>query len=332
MKSILEADVSGKKVIVWTDLDVPVESGVVTDDTRLKASAKTVNYLKDKKASVLMIGHLGRPKGRDPLLSFQLIANKLETILNSKVEIIDEIKTPQTSLVLLENIRFWPEEEKKDQKFVKQIAKLGDIYVNDCFATSHHAGATMIYLPKLLPSFAGINLLKEVQELGKVFDQPARPLVAIIAGAKLETKLPAIYNLAKVADTVLVGGKLMFEADRATLPENVLIAHDDVDGKDIGPKSIGLFRGEINKAKTIVWNGTLGVYEKSKYMSGTAAVAAAVVDSQAYRVVGGGDTIAALNKLLLIDKINFVSTGGGAMLEFLGGKKLPGLAALGYYD
>ncbi|MEX0622130.1 MAG: phosphoglycerate kinase [Candidatus Woykebacteria bacterium] len=328
MRSVEEADVSGKRVIVWADLDVPIENGHVTDDTRLQVATATIKWLKGKRASILLLGHLGRPKGKDLSLSFKPVTEKLTQLLGSKVELLEEIKPPQTDLAVLENIRFWPGEEKKDKNFAKQIAGLAEIYVNDCFATSHHAGATMIYIPSLLPAFAGINLLREVQELGKLFDRPARPLVAIIAGAKLETKLPAIYNLSKVSDTVLVGGKLMLEVDRRTLPENVVAAYDDLDGKDIGRKSIDLFNDEIKKAKTIVWNGTLGMYEDSKYMNGTAAVASAVADSKAYSIVGGGDTIAALNKIGLLDKIKFVSTGGGAMLEFLAGKSLPGIEVL----
>jgi 3-phosphoglycerate kinase len=328
MKSIEEIDVSGKKTIVWADLDVPVENNKVADDTRLKAAMQTLSYLRSKDAAILMIGHLGRPHGRDDTLSFKPVAKKLEELLESKIEFLEEIKRPQTNLALLENIRFWSEEKAVDQKFAQEIAKLGQIYVNDCFATSHHDGATMRYLPKFLPSYAGLNLVREVKELRKVMENPARPLVAIIGGAKLETKLPAIYNLAKIADKVLVGGRLMFEVSRRALPENVVVAHDDIETKDIGEGSIKLFQDIICTAKTVVWNGPMGMFEDDEYIGGTEQIAKAVIEADTYTVIGGGDTIAALNKLGLLSKINFVSTGGGAMLEFLAGKDLPGLKAL----
>lgn len=328
MKSIEGIDVSGKRIIVWADLDVPVENNRVVDDTRLQAASQTLSHLRSKDAAILMIGHLGRPKNRDSTFSFKPVAEKLGEILGFEIEFLEEIKQPQTGLTMLENIRFWPGERVVDQKFAQEIAKLGQIYVNDCFATSHHDGATMRYLPKFLPSYAGLNLVREVEELKKVMESPARPLVAIIGGAKLETKLPAIYNLAKVADKVLVGGKLMLEVEIRSLPENVVVAYDDIETKDIGPNSRKLFKELIAGACTIVWNGPMGVFEEDKYMEGTKEVAASVVESKGYTVVGGGDTIAALNKLGLLDKINFVSMGGGAMLDFLAGKKLPGLEAL----
>jgi phosphoglycerate kinase len=328
MKSIEEANVSGKKVIVWADLDVPVKEGKVLDDTRLMAASRTLDFLQDKGASILIIGHLGRPKEREASLSFKPVDGKLGEILGSKIELLDDIKQPQTNLAMIENIRFWPEEKTLDQNFARRIADLGQVYVNDCFATSHHEGATMQYLPKFLPSYAGLALMKEIEELNKVLEKPVRPLIAIIGGAKLETKMPAIYNLAKIADKVLVGGKLMFEAERRSLPENVVVAHDDIETKDIGQNSINLFGGLVGGASTIVWNGPMGVFEEDEYMKGTKEVAVSVIESKGYSVVGGGDTIAALNKLGLLDKINFVSMGGGAMLDFLAGKKLPGLEVL----
>ena len=328
MRFIKEANVSGKKVIIWTDLDVPVENGAVVDSTRLENATLTLNYLRKAGASILMVGHLGRPKSKEPSLSSEPVAKRLGEVLESKVEFLDEIKVPKSNLAMLENIRFWPGEKANDPNFAREVAKLGQIYVNDCFSTSHHEGATMLYLPKLLPSYAGIIVEKEVRELSKLFQNPARPLVAIIGGAKIETKLPAIYNLAKTADKVLVGGRLMFEVERRSLPENVVVASDDLDTKDIGVMSINLFKELISSAKMVVWNGPMGMFEDAKYMKGTKEIAVSVVKSNSYSVVGGGDTISALNKLGLAKKINFVSTGGGAMLDFLAGKKLPGLEAL----
>jgi phosphoglycerate kinase len=320
--------VEGKKVIVWTELDVPVENGTVVDNTRLKAAAKTLNYLREKGASILMLGHLGRPKGKEPSLSLRPVAISLGDILGVEVELLEQIKPPRSGLAMLENIRFWPAEEAKDPSFAQEIAKLGQIYVNDCFSTSHRAGSTMLYLPELLPSYAGMALEREVEELAKVIRSSQKPLVAIIGGAKIETKLPSIANLARVADKVLVGGRLMFEVGSMHLDNNVVVASDDIDTKDIGPKSIEIFSEIIKAAAMVVWNGPMGVFEEEKYASGTKAVAKVVTNSQAYSVVGGGDTIDALNKFGLLDKISYISVGGGAMLEFLAGKKLPGLEAL----
>lgn len=331
MRSIKEANVSGKRIIIWTDLDVPVRDDKVVDDTRLQRASSTLNYLRRKGASILMLGHLARPKGRDLTLSFKPVAKKLGQILESSVELLDELETPKSKLAMLENIRFWHGEVANEEKFAREIAKLGDIYVNDCFATSHHEGATMLYLPKLFPSYSGITLEKEIKELSKIIKNPQRPLVAIIGGEKVETKLPAINNLAKISDKVLVGGRLMFEVGGQILPNNVVVASDDIDQKDIGPKSIGVFTKLIETAKTIVWNGPMGIYEDKKYLEGTKQTAKAVTEGDAYKIVGGGDTIAALEKLGLLDKMDYVSTGGGAMLVFLAGKKLPGLAALGFY-
>jgi len=230
---------------------------------------------------------------------------------------------------MLENIRFWPGEEAKDNDFASQIADLGDIYVNDCFATSHRAFSTMLFLPKFLPSYSGITLEKEIKELSKVINEPYRPLVAIIGGAKLGVKLPVIDNLSKIADRVLICGKLMFEIESKDISKNVVVASDDIDKNDIGPKSIKNFIEIISQAKMVVWNGPPGIFEEEKYELGTKKIAQALVKPNIYSVVGGGDTIEALNKYGFLDKINYVSTGGGAMLVLLSGKKLPGIEALG---
>ncbi len=332
MKVLKEADVFGKRVIVWTDLDVPVEKGRVIDDTRLTHNTKTIRYLLENKAKILLLGHCGRPQGRDPSLSLKPICQRMSQLLGLEIELLPEISAPKSEMAMIENIRFWPQEKEKDEGFAENISKLGDLYINDCFSTSHHAGATMIFLPKFLPSYIGLSLEKETSELSTLIKNPKRPLVAIIGGAKLDTKLPAITNLSSVADTVLVGGKIMFEALKRELPQNVVVAVDDVEQKDVGPKTIELFKGYLNKAAMIVWNGPMGMIEKEEFMKGTQEVAKLVVESGAYSVVGGGETIEALVKLGFLDKISFVSMGGGAMLDFLSGKKLPGLEAIGYYD
>ena len=329
MKSVEEVDVDGKRVIVRCDFDVPVKDGKISDDTRVRDSLPTLKYLLSKGAKLFLISKLGRPKGKDPTLSLEIIISTLSDYLGKKISFQKSLNEKNSNaVVLLENLRFWSEEEEEDENFGKKLATFGDLYVNECFAASHRTDASFSQLPKFLPSYAGIRLLKEIKELEIVLESPARPLIAIIGGAKLETKLPAIFNLAKTADKVLVGGKLMFEVERRALPENVVVAHDDVQTKDIGEESIELFAEVISKAKMIVWNGPMGIFEDSRYMKGTKEIAKAVIYSGAYSVVGGGDTISALNKLDLISKIKFVSTGGGAMLEFLAGKTLPGLKAL----
>ncbi|MDP2670882.1 MAG: phosphoglycerate kinase [bacterium] len=330
MHSVRDADLIDKTVIVWTDLDVPLENGQVVEKARLLSSSKTIKFLLEQKAKVILLGHLGRPEGRDPNFSLKPVVASLSQLVGKPIELLSEVQKPTSDLACLENIRFWPEEEAREENFAKQVALLGECYVNDCFATSHHAGATMLFLPKFLPPFIGIALEEEVHELASVMRNPKRPLVAILAGAKLETKLPAITNMSKIADKVLVAGKLMFEFKEKI--SNVIVASDDVDGADIGPVSIQSFQDEIAKAATVVWNGTMGKYEDERYLNGTKAIAQAVVASGCYSVVGGGDTAAALSKIGLLSKIAYVSMGGGAMLDFLAGKKLAGLEAIGYYD
>ena len=329
MKSVAKALASGKRIIVRCDFDVPVEGGTVVDESRVKKTLGTLRFLLDEKAKLVLIAHIGRPEKPDKGLSLVLVKKTLENYLKREVAFQDKLAINERAPInLLENLRFWSEEEENNQDFAKKLASFGDAYVNECFATSHRLHASIVSIPKFLPAFAGFNLIKEIEELGKILQSPARPLVAIIGGAKLETKLPVIYNLAKVADRVLVGGRLMFEADRRSLPENVVVAHDDIDAKDIGEGSVQIFREVINQAKMIVWNGPMGVFEEPKYINGTRQLADSVIASRAYSVVGGGDTISALNKFGLTDKIDFISTGGGAMLEVLAGKTLPGIKAL----
>ena len=329
MESIEEVNVSGKRVVVRCDFDVPLQNGKIEDESRIKNVLPTLEILLEKGAALVLVSHAGRPDKPDSNLSLKPVQEALEKILNQKITFQEKLQiSSEAKINLLENIRFWHEEEKNNEEFAKKLASLGEVYVNESFATSHRAHASIVGIPKFLPSYAGISLSREVKELKKILEHPARPLVAIIGGAKLETKTPAIYNLAKIADKVLVGGKLMFEAERRSLPENVVVAHDDIETKDIGQNSINLFGELIGDASTIVWNGPMGVFEEDKYMKGTKEVAVSVIESKGYSVVGGGDTIAALNKLGLLDKINFVSMGGGAMLDFLAGKKLPGLEVL----
>jgi len=333
MNSVENADIAGKKVIVRADFDVPVENSQVKDKTRIEKSVPTLKFLREKGAKLFIISHLGRPEGKDEKFSLKLVQPILEGLLGEKIafqETLDE--KVDGEIVLLENLRYWPEEEANDESFAKKLSSFGEVYVNECFSVAHRHHASVSSLPRLLPSYFGLELAKEVEELEKIFKAPQSPLVAIIGGAKIETKLPAITNLSKIADKVLVGGRLMFEIDKNNLPQNVVVASDNIDTKDIGPISLQKFQEEIAKAKMIVWNGPLGMFEDEKYKQGTLKVAQMVGDSDAYSIVGGGDTISALDELNLLSKMDFVSVGGGAMLEFLSGKKLPALEALDYYE
>jgi len=322
-------NVDSKKVLLRADFDVPVENGVVGDQTRIKADLPSIRWLLKRNAKVVLLAHLGRPNKVEKEFSLKPVAQILENILKVKIKFLKEPTVSQLSnLNLLENLRFWSGEEANDEIFTKKLVVMGDFYINDAFAVCHRLHASIVGIPKFLPGFAGLHLEKEINELTKILKNPARPLVAIIGGAKIETKLPSINNLSKIADKVLVGGRLMFEIGNTPLNPNVIVANDDLDTKDIGPRSIEFFSRIVKNAKTIIWNGPLGLFEEEKYALGTKKVAKEITNSNAYSIIGGGDTIAALNKFDLLDKINYVSTGGGAMLEILAGKKLPGLEAL----
>ena len=329
MRSIREADVSGKTVIVRVDLDVPLENGHVTDKTRVEKGIETLRFLLDKNAKIFLISHLGRPQGKDPNFSLTKVQPIIEELLKQKIAFQPDLDTKVAGqVVLLENLRFWEGEEKNDLEFAKKIAGFGQVYVFECFSVAHRTHTSVARLPKLLPSYPGWEFSEEINELETVFKNPLRPLVAIIGGAKIETKLPTITNLAKSADKVLVGGRLMFEVDKSTLAENVIVASDHVDEKDIGPESLKIFQEEIAKARMIVWNGPMGVFEMPKFAEGTFAIARMLADSGATTVIGGGDSASAVKKAGVAKQVTHVSTGGGASLEFLEGKELPGVAAL----
>jgi len=337
MKSIKEAKVSGKRVILRGDLDTPLEDGEVADDTRLKTFLPTLKYLLKSKANLLIIGHLGRPKGKkDPKLSLEPIAKRLGELVKRKIKLIESLDKVGEfkGIVMLENLRFWPEEENPStssgQTFARELASLGNLYVNDAFAVSHRKHASTVGIPEHLPAYAGLGLEEEVKELGSVLEKPERPLIFIIGGAKTETKKPLVPAFAEIADKVLLGGLLMLAQEVEGIP-NVIFPIDAEDAYDIGPKSIKLFAEIIKEAKTVVWNGPLGVWEDNRYELGTRAIAEELALLPGKVVVGGGDTIAALNAFGLTSKMSYISLGGGAMLEFLAGKKLPGLVALGYY-
>lgn len=319
VKSIKEADVSAKRVLVRCDFDVPVLGGKVVDDLRLREAVPTLNFLRERGAkSIVLIGHLGRPGGKvvEGLRVTPVVARLAELTNMSGVEV-------------RENLRFDPREENNDQGFAKELANLGDIYVNESFANSHRNHASIIGVPKFLPSYMGLNLEKEVEHLSLALTPPPGS-IAIIGGAKFETKAPLIEKLARLYTKVLVGGNIANEY--TVLSQHVVLPLDGVEDSaghvsDIGIKTIEAWNKEISAAPFVLWNGPLGMYEGG-YMSGTDTLAHTLATSNVRAVVGGGDTIAAVSKFAFDPKKVFTSTGGGAMLEFLVSGTLAGLEAL----
>lgn len=344
MKLLRDLDFAGKRVFVRADLDIPLAEGQLTNEERLAANADleksrrllgikpTIDYLRQHGASQIIIaGKIGRPKGKaDPLFSTLRIKSTLEKILEVEIVFCDQVEAqPKGKVALLENTHFWPGELEPNDGFARKLAKLADVYVNENFASAHRNEATQMLLPKLLPCAAGLNLEKEINELSKLLENPKRPFIAVIGGAKIETKVPAITNLASVADKVLVGGYLPIEIGKQglTLPPNVVVAEVTKDGMDITSESVGKFERVLSDAVTVVLNGPMGRYEDG-FGEATKRIAEAVIKSGAYSVIGGGNTEEFLQKEGFLDKFSFVSSGGGSMLEFLAGKELPGLKAL----
>ena len=341
---IKDADIKNKMVLLRADLDVPLANGKISDDMRLQASVETIRYLLGEAKTVIIIGHLGRPDGKDDKFSLKPVAEwifKQFKLQNSELRIKDieglmgwEITD---KLILLENLRFYKEEEKNDLDFSQKLASLAEIYVNDAFASSHRVHSSIVGITKYLPSFAGLRLEKEVQELSKVLENPKRPLVVIIGGAKIETKLPLVEKMHHFADYVLVGGEiaendkvlLKVQHEKITGRKSILLVADLIgDNKDITIKSAENFLQVCQNTGCVVWNGPMGQVENENYQAGTEILAKGLSNSKPYKIVGGGDTIAYLKKINLLEKFDFVSTGGGAMLEFLAGVKLPGLEVL----
>jgi phosphoglycerate kinase len=337
LPKLTDFDFKGKRVLVRGDLDVPLKDGVVEDDTRIKESLPTIKYLLEEGAQVILLGHLGRPEGKVvEELSLKPVAEKIKELLSPQLQIVELTNCELggfkgfgigKNLTVLENLRFFPGEESNDPEFARKLASLGDFYVNEAFATSYRAHASIVGVPQLLPHAAGLHFASEVENLSRAIENPAKPLVVIIGGAKPETKLPMLEEFAKKADWVLVGGTLA-KGNIEKKPQNVLSANLTNDGFDINEKSIEKFSGIIKTAGTIVWNGPMGKYEEEKWEVGTRKISQAIADSSAFKIVGGGDTIAALTKFNLIDKMGYVSTGGGAMLGFLAKGMLPGIEAL----
>ncbi len=348
-RSVREAEVAGKRVLLRSDLNVPLEDGAVADDTRIRAALPTIELLVEQSASqVVICSHLGRPKGPDPKLTLRPVARRLGELLGQDVAFDER----GSRLTLLENTRFNPEETANGEGYAHELARLGDLYVDDAFGSAHRAHASTVGVAQLLPAYAGLLLERELTELGKLLGEVDRPFVLISGGAKVEEKLGVLKHLGRRADTVLIGGKMAEELRDenpfdfpVVLPADVVAASEfgsDADrrvtpydelpegwlGLDIGPVTQRRFAAEIADAKTVFWNGPMGVFEWPRFAEGTKAVARAVADVDGYTVVGGADSVRAVNEIGITDRIDWVSTGGGASLEFLEGKELPGVAAI----
>jgi phosphoglycerate kinase len=384
-RSVRDLDLRDKRVLVRVDFNVPVKDGVVTDDTRIRRALPTIRHLLSEGAHPVLISHLGRPKGEpDPKYAMDPVASRLAELLDEPVKKLDAAVGPEAEealedwdgrgVVLLENSRFYPGETENNPDFADQLASLADLYVDDAFGAAHRAHATTVGVAERLPAAAGLLLEEEIDYLDAVLENPERPFVAILGGAKVSDKLGVIESLLGTADSLLVGGamcftffkalgyeignslveddyleearRLMGEADeRLILPVDVVVAdamEDGVEtetvpvdaipagklGLDIGHDTVDLFERHISDARTIFWNGPMGVFEIDAFAKGTEGVAKAVADSDATSVVGGGDSVAAVNKLGLDDEMSHISTGGGASLEYVEGKELPGVAVL----
>ena len=385
MATLKSLSVSAKRVLVRCDFNVPLENGEITDDRRITEALPTINYLLENGAAVILCSHMGRPKGVTPEFSLKPVAERLSELLNQDVQLLpdcvgQEVETACKNLkpgqvVLLENVRFHPEEEKNDPAFARQLANLADVYVNDAFGTAHRAHASTAGVADYLPSAAGFLIGKEIEFLGKAVNNPDRPFVAIMGGSKVKDKIALIDNLLPKVDTLIIGGGMAYTflkaqgleigkslLDEASIeyagqllrdnPERLLIPTDfivapefsptspativqadgipaDQMGLDIGPDSRVTFAKIIEAAGTVLWNGPVGVFEMDSFAEGTKAVAQAMASCKGLTIVGGGDSAAAVEKFGFADDMSHVSTGGGASLEFLEGKELPGIAALG---
>jgi phosphoglycerate kinase len=383
--TVRDVDWSGKTALVRVDFNVPMQDGRVADDTRIRAAAPTLHYLREHGARVVLLSHLGRPDGQvNSKYSLQPVAQRVSEVLGAECAFASDSVGPQAEqavrglapggVVLLENVRFHPQEEANDAHFAEQLAQLGDVFVNDAFGTAHRAHASTEGLAHRLPAVAGLLMDKEITFIGGALDDPTRPFVAIVGGAKVSSKLAVLENLIARVDRLLIGGgmantflkaqgcevgKSLLEADlvatardllsgsdKIVLPTDVVVTTDlknaeapvqsvgvdavaaDVMIVDIGPQTRELFKTEIARARTVLWNGPMGVFENPRFAAGTLALAQAMAASTATTIVGGGESVQAVEQAGLADKLSHVSTGGGAALEFIEGKVLPGVAAL----
>ena len=384
IKQLSHRELSGKRVLVRVDFNVPLQEGVITDDSRIKAAIPSIEYLLDNQATVLLISHMGRPKGKVvETLRLDVVAKRLQDLLNKPVLklndcIGDSIKSTLDSLnesiVLLENVRFYSEETDNDRDFAKQLASLADYFVQDAFGVVHRAHASTAGISEFLPTYAGFLIEKELAFLGGAMSEPERPLVAIVGGAKVSSKIGVLNHLLDKVDTLIIGGGMAFtffkamghsigrslcEDDKCDLalslikkakdlnktlllPKDVVVSSnfegtegvdivsvtdipEDKMGLDVGPETLLDIKEALQGAKTVIWNGPLGVFEVDLFSKGTCEIASLLATISAVTIVGGGDSVAAIEKVGLADKMSHISTGGGACLEYLEGKVLPGI-------
>ncbi|MCK4355416.1 phosphoglycerate kinase [Candidatus Parcubacteria bacterium] len=347
MKTIKDFDVNNKRVLVRVGFNVPLnEQGGILDNFRLEKSLPTIKYLIEKGAKVVLISHLGRPETRDNKYSLKFIALRLSELLNRPVKFLDDCvgekveqeiaNMKQGDVILLENLRFYKEETENNLEFAEKLAKLGDIFVQDAFSVCHREHSSIIGIPKFLPSGIGLLAEQEIKILKELRETPQKPLKVLIGGVKAKTKIKALDKISEIADEILIGHLIQQEIkeqdfeikNSQKIVEPVDSLRLDDKDLDIGPKTIDLFEQKIFTAKTIFWNGPLGLTDDKRFIQGSLAIAKAIIASGAYSIVGGGDTVLFLGKQGLRDKFNFVSTGGGAMLLFLCGKPLPGIEAI----
>ena len=383
-KTIRDIDVAGKRVFVRVDYNVPINSELkIADDTRIVATLPTIRYLTEHGAKVILCSHLGRPNGQvDTKLSLRPVLARLSKLLEKPISFAEDILDKSTlelvngmdngDILMLENIRFYPQEEKNDEAFAKKLAKLADVFVLEAFGTAHRKHASTYGIAKLVPAVCGFLVEQELRMFDKVLNKPEKPFVAILGGAKVSDKLPVVENLIDKVDTILIGGGMAytfikaiggsigmslvdnskvdlakelldrakekgvkivlpidnvgakdFSEDAETKLFNSAFFADDYQGMDIGPKTIKAFKKEIKKARTIVWNGPVGVYEYETFKRGTNKIAKFVAKSKATSIIGGGDSIAAIHSLGVAKRVTHISTGGGASLMLLQGKNLP---------
>lgn len=388
LRTIRDVDVQGKRVLVRVDFNVPIENGKVLDDWRLRATLPTIRYLTERRAKVILLSHLGRPKGkRDEQFSLRPVAQRLSELLGQPVQFADDCvgevaeqavaRLQAGEVLLLENLRFHAGEEANDEAFAQQLARLGDVFVNDAFGAAHRAHASVHAITKFLPSYAGLLMEREVTHLSRLLEAPEKPFVAVLGGAKVSDKIGVIRNLLTKVDALLIGGAMAFtflkaqgyetgkslvEADKLdlanallreakekgvelVLPVDVVVAESDAEdaaaqivpataipadkaGYDIGPETASVFAKRIRTAKTVFWNGPMGRFERTPFKAGTKAVAEALAQCSGTTVVGGGETAAAAFEFGIAEKVTHVSTGGGAALELLEGRELPGIVVL----
>jgi len=391
ISDLKKEELQGKKVLVRVDFNVPRDkkTGEITDDRRIKEAIPTIKYLIENGAKVILVSHLGRPNGVTEDLRLNKVGERLSQLLGRPVQKLDDCLGEEVEkaisqmrdgdVTLLENVRFYKEEEENDESFSKKLASLADLYVNDAFGTAHRAHASTEGVARIIPGVCGFLIKKELEIMGKALTDPKRPFVAIIGGAKVSTKISVIKNLAQKVDVLVIGGGMIYTFQKALgfevgkslveekfideakliwaelkamdklkliTPVDDVVTTDisapdapvkivksgqipaDMMGVDIGPETIKLIKDVVKTAGTVVWNGPLGIFENPKFAVGTIEIAKSLAESKAITIVGGGDSAAAVEKAKVVDKITHVSTGGGASLEFLEGKELPGIAVL----